>query len=81
MKQLINSNFKINKESKKHFLMHNFDSPEKSVPFDENNLDIENSAVSQNMKQPVNLDESLTNTIQSQKTAKSMQIIEDSHGQ
>ena len=40
--------------------MHTFDSPEKSVPFDE---DIENSAVSQNMKQPVNLDESLTNTI------------------
>lgn len=30
--------------------MHTFDSPEKSVPFDENNMDIENSAVSQNMK-------------------------------
>ena len=61
--------------------MHTFDSPDKSVAFEENNLDIENSAVSQNMKQPVNLDESLTNTIQSQKTAKSMQIIHGNDGQ
>ena len=30
--------------------MHTVDFFDKSVPFDENNMDIENSAVSQNMK-------------------------------